>query len=95
MNFTEKDVADVAALARLKFDDTKIAEMAVQMDKIVSYVQLIQDADVDGLEPFIYPSELSNVFRADEKQPSLPTEEVLSNCHKADEHFFYVPKVIE
>ncbi len=95
MNFTEDNVREVAALARLKFDDKKIASMAEQMDKIVGYVQLIQDAPVDDLEPFIYPTELTNVLREDIPQESLATVDVLANCHKADEHFFYVPPVIE
>lgn len=95
MNFSEDDVRAVAGLARLQFDDNKTALMAEQMDKIVGYVQQIQSAPVDDLEPFIYPTELRNVLREDEPGQSLPTAEALANCHKRDDQFFYVPPVIE
>ena len=95
MNFSEEDVRTVAGLARLEFDDAQAAEMAQQLDKIVGYVQLIQEAPVDDLEPFIYPTALENIHRSDEVGESLPVADVLANCDKADGQFFNVPPVIE
>jgi aspartyl-tRNA(Asn)/glutamyl-tRNA(Gln) amidotransferase subunit C len=46
------------------------------------------------VEPLSHVIELHNVFRADERVPSLPREEALKNAPAATEKFFRVPKVI-
>ena len=84
----------VAELARLKFSESEIEAFAEQFQGILSYIQTIEELDLDGVEPLTNMTEMSNVFREDEVVPSLPLHEVLMNAPKRNESFFKVPKVL-
>ena len=84
----------VAELARLKFTKEETAEFAEQFQKILSYIQTIEELDLDGIEPLTHISEAENVFREDVVKPSLSLEDALKNAPKRNESFFTVPKVL-
>ncbi|MBS1536199.1 MAG: Asp-tRNA(Asn)/Glu-tRNA(Gln) amidotransferase subunit GatC [Bacteroidetes bacterium] len=84
----------VAELARLKFTEDEISQFANQFQNILSYIQTIEELDLEGIEPLTHISQAENVFREDVVQPSLPLEDVLRNAPKRNESFFKVPKVL-
>lgn len=88
-------VRKVAVLARLKLSDAEIADYATKLGNILKYVDTLNEVDTDGVEPMVHAVELSNVFRADEIQPSLPREAALSNAPKTDGVYFLVPQILE
>lgn len=84
----------VAELARLKFTEDEISQFAEQFQNILSYIQTIEELDLEGIEPLTHISQAENVFREDVVKPSLPLEDVLRNAPKRNESFFKVPKVL-
>ncbi len=84
----------VAELARLKFTKEETEQFAEQFQHILSYIQTIEELDLDGIEPLTHISQAENIFREDVVKPSLPLEEVLRNAPKRNESFFKVPKVL-
>jgi len=92
---TKKDVEHIAELARLKFSEEELENYTSQLNKILEYVDKLNELNTENIEPLSYPVEGSDVFREDKLQQSLSREEALKNAPDRDEEFFKVPKVIK
>ena len=88
-------VRKVALLARLKLSEAEIGDYATKLGNILKYVDTLNEVDTEGVVPMVHAVELSNVFRADEVQPSLPRAAALQNAPKTDGTFFLVPQILE
>ncbi len=95
MALTREDVAKVARLARLELTDAEVESFTGQLSSILDYVVILDELDLDGVEPMVHAVELSNVLRADELKPSLPRPAALANSPKTDGKYFLVPAIIE
>ena len=95
MSLELKDVRQVAKLSRLDLSEAELTAMATQLNRILDYVDALQEVDTDGVEPLAYPLPLQNVFRADEPTPSLPVEEALRNAPQRAGVYFAVPAVFD
>jgi aspartyl-tRNA(Asn)/glutamyl-tRNA(Gln) amidotransferase subunit C len=94
MALTRADVEKVALLARLELTDAELATMTGQLAGIVGYVDLLAEVDADGVEPMAHAVEVTNVFAADEVQPSLPREAALANAPRHNGRGYLVPAVL-
>jgi aspartyl-tRNA(Asn)/glutamyl-tRNA(Gln) amidotransferase subunit C len=91
---TLEDCRHVAKLARLEMDDARLQTLTGQLESILEYVNQIARVDTTGIEPMAHAVPLSNRFREDVIEPSLPLEKVLMNAPETDGPFFKVPKVL-
>jgi aspartyl-tRNA(Asn)/glutamyl-tRNA(Gln) amidotransferase subunit C len=91
---TLKDVEHIAELARLKFSNEELENFTSQLNKILVYVEKLDELDTENVEPLSHPVEGNNAFREDELKPSINREEALKNAPDGDGEFFKVPKVI-
>jgi aspartyl-tRNA(Asn)/glutamyl-tRNA(Gln) amidotransferase subunit C len=92
------DIATVdrlADLARLEFDNQTKEEMVKDMNNMLQFVDKISELDTAGVEPLIFLTEESNVFREDEISHEVSQAEALKNAPKKDMYYFRVPKVIQ
>lgn len=89
------EVRRIARLARLRFTDEEAAQFSGQLSRIIEYMELLQTAPTDGVEPLNHPTPLANVLRADQPRPGLSTEEALQNAPQRDAQFFRVPAVLD
>lgn len=88
-------VRKVAVLARLKLSDAEVTDYVNKLGNILQYVETLNEIDTEGVEPMVHAVELSNVFRKDEVQESLPREAALANAPKTDKVYFLVPQILE
>ena len=95
MSLSRKDVLQVARLARLELTDDELTRMADQLNRILGYVEQIQQLNTDGVEPLAHPLPVQNVFREDDPAPSLPIDEALSNAPTRVGDYFGVPAVFD
>lgn len=95
MSLSLADVKKVATLARLELNPGALAQMADQLNKILGYVDQLNEVDTEGLEPLAHPLPLSNVFRDDVPTPSLPVDAALQNAPNRLADFFGVPAVFD
>ena len=95
MSVTKKDVEHIAKLARLEFNDEEINDYTQQLNKILEYVDKLNELDTENVEPLSHPVEGSNVFRDDELKPSVSRDDALANAPDKTDEFFKVPKVIK
>ncbi len=61
---------------------------------MIAFVDKLKEVNTEGVEPLLFISPNSNVFREDEVQGSVTREEALLNAPVTDGQFFKVPKVI-
>lgn len=95
MALSRDDVAKVARLARLQLTEAELGSFTGQLSSILDYIAILDELNLDGVEPMVHAAELSNVLRADELAPSLPRAAALANAPKTDGKYFLVPAIIE
>ncbi|MHB1424265.1 MAG: Asp-tRNA(Asn)/Glu-tRNA(Gln) amidotransferase subunit GatC [Gemmataceae bacterium] len=95
MSLTAQEVQWVAHLARLQLTEAELQTMTRQLNAIVEYVDQLQQANTDGVEPMAHALALNNVFREDEPAPSLPVDEALANAPQRRGDFYSVPAVLD
>ncbi len=59
------DVLKLARLARLSLSEDEIQEFRAQISEILQYIEVLQKADVAGLQPTAQVTGLVNVMRDD------------------------------
>jgi aspartyl-tRNA(Asn)/glutamyl-tRNA(Gln) amidotransferase subunit C len=85
----------VARLARLELSAEELETLTGQVGQILAYVAQLQQVDTKGVEPLAHALDVQNVFRADERVPSLPVAEALANAPRRQDDFFSVPAVLD
>jgi aspartyl-tRNA(Asn)/glutamyl-tRNA(Gln) amidotransferase subunit C len=85
----------VADLVRLKLTDDEIAELQPQLDHVLSYIEQLNEVNVDGIEPTAHASAVYNVFRADNPRDTFTQEQAIANAPHSGSGLFLVPKVVE
>ncbi|GAB4138063.1 MAG: Asp-tRNA(Asn)/Glu-tRNA(Gln) amidotransferase subunit GatC [Bacteroidia bacterium] len=95
MKVDSKTVKEIAHLARLEFDASGEEQMINDMNRMIGFVEKLNELDTNGVEPLIYMTDEVNNLREDIVQPPLPHKDVLRNAPKHDSDYFKVPKVVE
>ena len=95
MKITEEMVDYVSQLSRLSLPPEERAAMAGQLEQIVSYMDVLNTLDTEGVEPMSHVFPLKNVMRPDLVVPSRDRDELLANSPAPDGEAFLVPKTVE
>jgi aspartyl-tRNA(Asn)/glutamyl-tRNA(Gln) amidotransferase subunit C len=85
----------LAHLSRLEFDSEKRETIRKDVERMVGFIEKLQELNTEGIEPLLFMSDTQNVWRPDEIKGSVTREEALSNSPVKDETFFKVPTVIK
>jgi len=87
-------VLHVARLARLELTDEELDRHAVELSKVVDWIDKIAElGDLTDVEPTSHVVALTNQLRDDEPRPSLPVDQALAAAPDHDETGFRVPRV--
>jgi len=89
-----KTVDEVAHLARLEFTDEAKVEIANDMNRMLTFIDKLNELDTEGIEPLIYMTDEFNVMRDDIPVETLNQKDALKNAPRKDSDYFKVPKVI-
>jgi aspartyl-tRNA(Asn)/glutamyl-tRNA(Gln) amidotransferase subunit C len=94
MKIDRDQVLHVARLARLDLEDDAVERFANQLADILNYVEVLNQADTEGVEPTSHVLDLTNALRPDEPENSLDRDRALANAPDRSEDCFLVPKVV-
>ena len=95
MTVDTQTVKRVAALAKLKIEDDKIAAAEEEFNKILQWVDQLKEVDTSAVEPLVSVNENFLEMRRDEVTEGNQAEEILANAPMKEYGYFAVPKVIE
>lgn len=95
MKITEETVDRIAELSKLEFSTAEKQVLVGDMNKILAFMDKLNELDTDGVEPLIYMTDEVNALRTDEVVQKINHDEALKNAPKKDSDYFRVPKVLE
>ena len=95
MEVNDALVNKLAHLSRLRFNEEEKEAIKNDLQRMIGFVEKLDELNLDGIEPLLHMSAEINVLRKDEVKGSVSREEVLMNAPHHDELFFKVPKVIK
>ena len=91
----QKQVEQVAKLARLKLTEPEMAQLSIHLSAILEYIEKLNELNTDSVEPLAHALGVHNVFRADVVKPSLDPDSALANAPQRHENYFKVPKILD
>jgi aspartyl-tRNA(Asn)/glutamyl-tRNA(Gln) amidotransferase subunit C len=94
MKVSDDMVVKLASLARLRFTESEKQAIKTDLDKMIQFVDKLNELDTSGIAPLIHLSSGENIFREDIEKSGCSREDALKNALVRDELFFKVPKVI-
>ena len=95
MEVNNKLIQDIAKLSKLKFDDSAEEKMKADLEKMIAFVDKLNEIDTEGINPLIYMSEEVNVLREDKVSEKISQEDALKNAPEKDSDYFKVPTVLK
>ena len=88
-------IEKLAHLSRLEFNSKEKNEIKNDLQKMIAFVEKLNELDISGVDPLLHMTDEVNVLREDEVKGSVSREEALKNAPDHDGQFFKVPKVIK
>ena len=95
MTIDEETVDKIAHLARLELSGSEKLDMIKDMNKVLGFMDKLNEINTTGIEPLVYMTDEVNVFREDVVKQEITHEEALMNAPKHDDDYFLVAKVID
>ncbi|MGN6247222.1 MAG: Asp-tRNA(Asn)/Glu-tRNA(Gln) amidotransferase subunit GatC [Ginsengibacter sp.] len=95
MNVNDALIEKLANLSRLQFDENEKDEIKVDLEKMIGFIDKLNELDTENVEPLLHMTQNKNIFRKDEVKEEISREDVFRNAPLHDEEFFKVPKVIK
>ncbi len=95
MSLDNKDIENIAKLARLKLSESELEKSASSLNTIFGLVEQLQAVDTSAVEPLAHPLELTARFRADEVSETNQRDKFQQIAPATEEGHYLVPKVIE
>lgn len=95
MIIDKQTIYKVADLARIAVKEDEVEALIPDMNKILTFMEQLNELDTTGVEPLVYMNTEENVWREDEVKQEISTADGLKNAALHNESFFLVPKIIE
>ena len=91
----KKTVTTISYLSRLNIDTEKEDKIISDLDNIISFVDQLNDADTNNIEPLSNPLEKTAKTRKDNVTAKNLKKELLEIAPSSNEDYFLVPRVVE
>jgi len=95
MQVTTTLIDQLAQLARLQFNDAEKENIRTDLERMINFIEKLQEVNTAGVEPLTHMTGNRDVFREDEAVKTISTQEGLKNATKHTDNYFVVPKVIK
>lgn len=94
MQVSSDEILHIANLANLNLKEEEIEKYKKDLQDILNFANIVNNANVNGVTETIGANEACNVFRKDEIMESSKREELLQNAEEQQSGMFKIPKVI-
>lgn len=95
MAIDSETVKRVAFLSRLRVENDKIEATKEEFNKILTWVEELNEINTEDVEALVAVNDLSLRTRPDEVTAGHCRAEILKNAPAAEYDYFAVPKVVE
>ena len=94
MEVSKEEILHIAKLARLNLKEEEIPEYIKNLQDILNFANIVNEAPIDGLDTAIGAIDNYNVFRKDEIKVFEDNQSLLQNAPEKQNNMFSIPKVI-
>ena len=92
---TNDDVRHLAHLSSLQMSDAEVESLRADIEKIINYINQLDELDTDGVEPTYQVTGLQHVWRDDEIiDSSVSRQQLLALAAEQSDNCVKVPKVL-
>lgn len=95
MKITDETIDYVAALAKLHLNEGQKAKAKIDLENILSYMEVMNELNTDDMEPMSHAYPITNVYREDIVTNGDSRDELLANAPAKKDGCFLVPKTVE
>ena len=94
MTVSKEELLHIANLAQLTLKEDEIDNYLANLQDILNFAEVVNNAPVDNLDITIGANEAKNRFRKDEIKVFEDNEALLANAPSKEMNMFKIPKVI-
>lgn len=95
MKISEETIAYISALSKLSISPEDMEKAGEDLDRILAYIETMNELDTDGVSPMSHVLPIQNVFREDIVINQDDREELLKNTPVSRDECYVVPKTVE
>lgn len=95
MQITPDLIKYLEKLARITLTEDEEKKVGNELQDILSYIDMLNELDTDGVEAMSHCFPVTNVMREDEVQPSMSADEIVANAPESQDGCFVVPKTVD
>jgi len=94
MKVDKETIRKIVHLSRLEFDEKSEQSLLQDVNKILDWVEKLNEINTENVKPLTHMSEEVNILREDVVANMLKHEDALTNAPKKDSDYFRVPKFL-
>lgn len=94
MQVSKEEILHIANLANLTLEENEVQQYLDNLQEILDFANIVNNANVDNLDITIGANEAKNVFRKDEVEIFEDNEALFMNAPSEEQNMFKIPKVI-
>ena len=91
---SKEEILHIANLARLNLEEDEIEKYRENLQDILNFANVVNNAPVEGLDVTIGANEEKNVFRKDEVTKFKDIAALFKTAESTEQNMFKIPKVI-
>ena len=94
MEVSKEEILHIANLAQLTLEDDEIDKYILNLQDILNFANIVNNAPVENLDITIGANEAKNVFRKDEVKVFEDNKALFANAPSEEGNMFKIPKVL-
>lgn len=94
MKVSREEILHIANLADLELEENEIDTYLQNLQEILNFANVVNNAPTEGLDITVGANEAKNVFRKDEIKVFEDNQNLLQNAPEQEQNMFKIPKVI-
>ena len=95
MKVSKEELLHIAKLANLNLKEEETDKYLENLQDILNFAEIVNNAPVEGLTESFGVNENYNVFRKDEIKVFEDNQALLANAPEEERNMFKIPKVIQ
>lgn len=94
MQVSKEELLHIANLASLNLEEDEVEKYLENLQDILNFANIVNNAPTEGLDITIGSNETKNVFRKDEVNKFEDIDALLQNAEEKEQNMFKIPKVL-
>jgi aspartyl-tRNA(Asn)/glutamyl-tRNA(Gln) amidotransferase subunit C len=90
----KKVVKHVAKVAHLSLTSEELSKFSKQLNDVLENFKILDEVNVEGVEPSFHPIKTENVLREDVVEECLDKKKVFDLAAHKEGNYFKVPKIV-